>query len=51
MGFIIIEHPDGKTEILGDEEQAKKSLGMPHKNDKGRYVSQPELDEIDKMGE
>lgn len=48
MGYLI-NYTTG--EILGDEQQAKKELGLPYNNEAGRYVSQPEIDDNDKAGE
>lgn len=55
MGYVIIGDPlKGPVEVLGDEhgqQQARKALGLPYKNDRGRYVSEDELNLIDEMGE
>lgn len=53
MGYIAILDERGRPiEVLGDEvgkNQARKEWGMPHQ-DKGRHISQRELDAIDKEG-
>jgi hypothetical protein len=51
MGYITIEKPDVTLEVLGNLNEAKKAMGLPYTDKMGRYVSQNELDERDRMGE
>lgn len=52
MGFIIIFDPvtGEPMEIMGDVEQAKRALGLPHMRGK-KLMTEQELDEIDKGSE
>lgn len=51
MGYVEIRDLEsGKVVVLGDANQYKRQMGLPHKHE-DRHVSQEELDEIDRTGE